>query len=113
MAELKSPAQLMHEIARRVKTLRLRRNWTREDLAQQSRVNVYSLKRFERTGNISLERLLALCSALGVIEDFERILKPRARINIDEWAVSEQRVRKRGRRKSIKLEVEEAAWDIG
>ena len=91
----------MREIADRVKALRLRRHWSREELAAYAQVNVYSLKRFERTGNISLERLLSLCAALGVLEDFDHIIKPRERINIDEWAISSRKIRQRGRRRSL------------
>src|SRR3990167_3094570 len=100
MSRIKSSSQVMREIAARVKALRLRRHWSREELAAYSHVNVYSLKRFERTGNISLERLLSLCAALNVLEDFDRILKPRERIDINQWAVSQRKIRQRGRRRS-------------
>ncbi len=98
MPTVKPPPQIRREIAERIKALRLRRNWSREELANYSNVNIYSLKRFERTGHISLERLLSLCAALEVLDDFNHILKPRERIDITEWSVSQRKIRKRGRR---------------
>ena len=45
-----NPKEIAEEIAKRVTALRLQRAWTREVLAEQSGVNVYTLKHFERTG---------------------------------------------------------------
>ena len=53
MTMSKSSTTVMHELADRIRALRLRKKWTRETLADHSDVNVYSLKRFERTGQIS------------------------------------------------------------
>lgn len=103
MSVIKSPSQVMREIATRVKALRLRRHWSREELATYSEVNIYSLKRFERTGKISLERLLRLCAALEVLEDFNHILKPRERIDVNQWSVSQRKIRQRGRRRSRQI----------
>lgn len=100
MSATKSPSQVILDIARRMKSLRLRRHWSREELALYSHVNVYSLKRFERTGKISLERLLRLCATLEVLEDFDHILKPRERIDINQWSASSRKIRQRGRRRS-------------
>jgi transcriptional regulator with XRE-family HTH domain len=103
MSTTKPPAQVMRELAHRVKFLRLNRQWTRQDLADAANINVYSLKRFERTGDISLARLLAICDVLGVLNDFDHILKSRERIKVDEWKMSTQVVRQRGRRRSVEI----------
>lgn len=97
----KTAKELSQEIAKRLTAMRLQRAWTREDLSKRSGINIYTLKHFERTGQISLERLIALCEQLEIITDFERAFKPRTRISIDDWQVplNEQHVRKRGRRK--------------
>lgn len=94
--------ELAQEIAKRLTAMRLQHAWTREDLAKRSGINIYTLKHFERTGQISLERLIALCEQLDILSDFERVFKPRARISIDDWQVpqQEQQLRKRGRRKT-------------
>lgn len=94
--------ELAQEIAKRLTAMRLQHAWTREDLAKRSGINIYTLKHFERTGQISLERLIALCDQLDILSDLERVFKPRARISIDDWQVpqQEQQLRKRGRRKT-------------
>lgn len=95
----KSAKELAQEIAKRLTAMRLQRAWTREDLAKRSGINIYTLKHFERTGQISLERLIAICEQLEVLPEFERAFKPRRRINVDDWQVPEQQLRKRGKRK--------------
>ena len=46
---------------------------TQSELAERSGVSLGSLKRFERTGEISWVSLLALAEALDVLSDFERL----------------------------------------
>lgn len=104
MNTTKTPDRVMRDLANRVKFLRLHRHWTRQDLADAAKINVYTLKRFERTGDISLARLLAICEVLGVLHDFNQILKPRERINVEEWKMSSRVLRQRGRRRSVTTE---------
>lgn len=96
----KTAKEISQEIAKRLTAMRLQRAWTREDLSKRSGINIYTLKHFERTGQISLERLIALCEQLDILEEFERAFKPRTRVSIDDWQVPNgEHVRKRGRRK--------------
>lgn len=90
---------LMQQFAQRIRSLRLARGWTREVLASESSVNVFTLKRFERTGQISLERFLKLCQTLGTMDEMKSLLKPRARVNIDQWSLQNEPPRQRGRRR--------------
>lgn len=46
---------------------------TQEGLAQRSGVSLGSLKRFEHTGQISLESLLKLALVLGCLDDFSAV----------------------------------------
>ncbi len=94
-----NPKEIARDIAKRVTALRLQKTWTREVLAEQSGVNVYTLKHFERTGQISLHRLIAISSALEVNTEVERLFKPRHRIDVDNWSLEPQTTRKRGRRR--------------
>ena len=48
-----NPKDIAQDIAKRVTALRLQRAWTREVLAEHAGVNVYTLKHFERTGQIN------------------------------------------------------------
>ena len=75
------------QFAKRLMDVRLARNWTRDMLAKRSGVNVHTLKHFERTGQIALPRLIALCDALGMLNDFVRAFKPRQRVCVDHWQV--------------------------
>ncbi|WP_423063328.1 helix-turn-helix domain-containing protein [Candidiatus Paracoxiella cheracis] len=100
MTTVKTPSKVMKELAGRLKALRLRKKWSRQELADYADINVYSLKRFEATGHISLERFLSICFALGVMSEFDHILKPRERIDVSAWKVPENKIRQRGRRRS-------------
>ena len=100
------PSDTAIELARRIVSLRLRRLWSRETLAEKAGINVYTLKHFERTGQISLERLISLSRALDVSSELERLFKPRQRVDADNWQMSEL-PRKRGRRGKI---LEEASY---
>lgn len=93
------PEEIALHIAKRMTAARLQRTWTRDELARRSKVNVHTLKRFERTGQISLPRLIALCEALDMIDELTRAFKPRQRINVDDWQVRQGRNRQRGRRR--------------
>ncbi len=90
------------ELAKRVTAVRLQKAWTRDVLAQTASVNVHTLKRFERSGQISLERLIALCRALDIHHEIERLFKPRHRVDVNNWELSSQPVRKRGKRNNTK-----------
>lgn len=92
------PAEMGKELAKRVTAIRLQKTWTREKLADMARINIHSLKRFERSGQISLERLIAIAEALDMQQEIERLFKPRHRIDIDNWQLSPHTVRKRGKR---------------
>lgn len=86
------------QIAQQIRQLRLARQWSREELAERAQINVYTLKRFERTGQIALERLLRICEILNLLEDVVRIFKPRQRINVREWSLPIAPTRQRGRK---------------
>lgn len=101
------PADTCKELAKRLTAMRLQKTWTREMLAQFASINVHSLKRFERTGQISLERLVAICQALETHHEIERLFKPRHRVDIENWQPVLQYARKRGKRVQI-LETTEA-----
>ncbi len=90
-------------IAQQIRRLRLSRRWSRHELAERSGVNVYTLKHFERFGQISLERLLKICDNLGVLEEVIRAFKPRQRVDVNEWVLTEAPQRQRGRRRTPAL----------
>jgi transcriptional regulator with XRE-family HTH domain len=72
----KKPYDFLQEIALRHKVLRKKTGFSQSELAQRSGVSLGSLKRFERTGQVSLESLLQLTDILNRLNDFEAILQP-------------------------------------
>jgi len=95
------PAEVALNIAKRMTAVRLHKTWTRDELAKRADVNVYTLKRFERTGQISLPRLVAICDALEILDDLLRAFKPRQRVSIENWKIHQDQLRQRGRRKEF------------
>ena len=73
---LLTPEDTAQQLAKKVRALRLARNWKQATLAERSGVTLASLRRFERTGLASLQNLLKLAFALGRLDDFEPLLQP-------------------------------------
>ncbi len=63
------------QLAEKSKSLRLLKKWKRSTLAKRSGVTESSLRRFEQSGNISLENLLKIMNALGRIDEINQLLK--------------------------------------
>jgi HTH-type transcriptional regulator / antitoxin HipB len=97
-AALIDPPSVARELARRVRDLRLRVSWKQQTLSDRSGVPLPTLRRFERTGLISLGSMLNLVHALGRLDEFAALLAPPPARSIDELA-KQTRVasRKRGR----------------
>ena len=72
---LKTPIEVMQDLAHRVKSKRLELNLTQEGAALRSGVSLGSLKRFESTGQISLESLLKLAHTVQALSDFETVFQ--------------------------------------
>lgn len=72
----KVPSDILILIAENVVALRKEQGWTQLDLAEKSDVSYGSIKRFERSGQISLESLLKIAESLKRLSEFENILLP-------------------------------------
>ncbi len=92
---LKSTQEVMQEIAARVKAIRLEQNLSQEGLSLRSGVSLGSLKRFERTGEISLKSLIEISVSLGVMEDFDKMFVKDTNIE-SLFNKKEPKIRKRG-----------------
>jgi len=66
----------MLEMAKRHKMLRKQAGFTQSELARRSGVSLGSLKRFETSGQISIQSLFLLIDVLGRLDDLDTILKP-------------------------------------
>jgi len=95
---LKSPKEMMLDIAVKVREKRLHLNWSQQTLSDRSGVAFGTLKKFERTGQISLESLLKLGLVLDALEDFETLFKPSSGLNASSLdALLKEIKRRRGR----------------
>ncbi|MDD7987199.1 helix-turn-helix transcriptional regulator [Lentisphaera marina] len=75
MYSLDTPDEVALDLAQRMKSRRLALAWKQQTLAERSGVSLASLRRFEKSGLISLESLLKLAFALDHLDDFEHIFK--------------------------------------
>lgn len=73
LSSMTTPLEVQAALAERFKKRRLSLNFSQEGLALRSGVSWGSLKRFERTGEISLASLLQLALVLDCLHDFEKI----------------------------------------
>lgn len=70
----KKPFDILKDLAEKHKVLRKQVRFSQSELAKRSGVSLGSIKRFELTGQISLESLLKTVHILNRIGDFELIL---------------------------------------
>lgn len=69
----RSPREIARTLARRVKVLRLQHGWTQQEIAERAGLALATYRRFERSGRISLERLLKLAVVLDAREGFGQL----------------------------------------
>ena len=70
---VKSPEEVSKGIVVRMKSRRKEKKITQAMLAQYSAVSLGSIKRFERSGEISLSSLIKIALALGCEDDFDSL----------------------------------------
>jgi transcriptional regulator with XRE-family HTH domain len=95
-----TPHDMKKEIAYRFRNRRLELNLSQQTLSKKSGISYSSLKKFEQTGQISLESLLKLAIILSFIDDFMELFAPKSTntiLSLDELIKDETRIRKRGR----------------
>lgn len=73
---LKTSQEVQKELSNKFKQKRLDKNLTQEGLSERSGVSLGTLKRFENTGEISLQSLLKIALILNVLDEFDDLLKP-------------------------------------
>ncbi|MEZ3436728.1 MAG: helix-turn-helix transcriptional regulator [Lachnospiraceae bacterium] len=65
--------EINQALAGRVRAIRKRRSISQEKLSEMSGVSLGSVKRFERTGNISLLSLTKIANALGLTDEIKSL----------------------------------------
>ena len=94
-----SPLSIAKGLASRVQLRRLQLGWSRENLGRRSGVSAWTLKAFERNGQISLGTLIKLAIALDETQGLLELFPARAPIpsTMRELERLHQPIRKRGR----------------
>lgn len=92
-----SPKSKALALAKRVKERRLEMNLTQEGLSSRAGIPVATYRRFERSGEISLERLLYIAFALDALGDFDLLFSTPRYANLDDAVKATQQPRKRGK----------------
>jgi len=70
---MKTPAEISLMIAQQARRKRLELNLSQNTLATRSGVSYGTLKKFEQTGQISLNSLLKIALCLGELDNFTRL----------------------------------------
>lgn len=95
-----TPQEMRQKIAQKARAKRLSLNWSQKTLSERSGVSYGVLKKFEHTGQISLQSLLQLAVVMGSMKDFYALfapLDPAYGVPLDEL-IKQEKVRKRGRK---------------
>ena len=93
-----TPADVAKELAQRVKQRRLEQQLTQAELAKKADIPLSTYRRFEQTAQISLEGLLNVAFALGLLEDVNQLFTNKTWSSIDDMlqqTKTKQRVRHR------------------
>lgn len=102
MVSLITPSKAQKKLAEQARARRLQMELTQEGLAERSGVPLPTLRKFERTGSISLESFLKIHMVLGSLEDIVKATKVKGTkfSSIDDVLESENTLaRQRGKRK--------------
>lgn len=81
---LKSPNEVNKDIAKRMRERRKEKKLSQIRLSERSDVSLGSLKRFERTGEISLSSLVKIAFALDCEDDFDFLFAQKGYSSIQE-----------------------------
>ena len=95
---LLSPEEFGLELAGRARRRRLEADLSQAGLAKRAGITTSSLKRFERSGEVSLERLVRIAMALGATRGFEQLFAADDARSLDEL-IAPSTPRQRGRRR--------------
>jgi len=83
MVNILSTKDIQLTIARRLKEARLSANLTQLSLSLRAGISLGSLKRFERSGEISFKGLVQLAFALRMEDDIASLFLPQQKASLD------------------------------
>ncbi len=79
-----TPSDVAQNLAKRLRNVRKRKKITQKELALRSNVSYASLRKFEETGQISLNSLIKLCMELGVVNEINDLFTQPVYTSIEE-----------------------------
>lgn len=79
-----SPRELAQQVGENARALRLAQNLSRKTLAERAGVSESTIKRFEATGQITLDVLVLLASSLGVAQQLSGLFTQVQPVSLDE-----------------------------
>ncbi len=85
-----TPVDIALEMAHKMKSIRKRRKITQKQLAARSNVSYATLRKFEKTGQISLESFIKLSMELGLTHELNNLFSTPVYNSIEE-VINEQR----------------------
>ena len=96
---LKTPLDVQQELAEQVRQRRLALNLSQGGLANRAGISMGTVKRFEKTGHISLDSLLKIALVLDALGEFETLFKTKttAPTSIDDLLKPAPAPKRRGR----------------
>ena len=96
---LHTPHEVLLQIALRAKEKRLFLNLSQKSLSDRSGVSFGVIKKFEKTGKISLESLLKLAFVLEVLNEFAGLFSPKP---LESYSSLDQLLKQKPRRRGRK-----------
>lgn len=79
-----TPSDVAIRLANKIKSIRKRRKITQKQLAGRSNVSYATLRKFEATGQISLESFIKLVMELGLKDELDNLFSTPIYNSIDE-----------------------------
>ena len=85
-----TPSDIAVKLAEKMRSVRKRRKITQKQLAARSNVSYATLRKFEKTGQISLESFIKLAMELGLTNELNNLFSTPVYNSIEE-VINEQR----------------------
>ena len=79
-----TPSDVALKLAGKIKEIRRRKKITQKELAGRSNVSYATLRKFEKTGQISLESFIKLTMELGLIQEINNLFTEPVYSSIEE-----------------------------
>ncbi len=85
-----TPSDVAMKLAQKLKSIRKRRKITQKQLAARSNVSYATLRKFEKTGQISLESFIKITMELGLTSELDHMFSVPVYNSIEE-VINEQK----------------------